>query len=152
MDNMIQKYFFKSFLIKIFSFQEEEGQKQFEAVISNHTWKTPKNIDGKIYYIPEIRLKDENEGNLRSRVSSLLKEPDIEERLMWDTYLGEHSKWELLGIVAHKVEKIPYDDSTYEDYNLEDPFHDFDYDVPDDTHAMEWNEVEEEWSNEGDYS
>ena len=40
----------------------------------------------------------------------------------------------------------------YEDYNLEDPFHDFDYDVPDDTHAMEWNEVEEEWSNEGDYS
>ena len=71
---------------------------------------------------------------------------------MRDIYLGENSKWELLGIVAHKVEKIPYDDSNYEDYNLEDPFHDFDYDVPDDTHAMEWNEVEEEWSNEGDYS
>ena len=149
---IIQKYFFKSFLIKIFSFPEEEDQKRFEAVISNHTWKTPRKIDGKIYYIPNIRLKDESEGNLRNRVSSLLNEPNLEKRLMWDIYLGENSKWELLGIVADKVEKRPYDDSTYEEYNPENPFHDFDYDVPDDTHDMEWNEAEEEWSNEGDYS
>ena len=162
----IQRYHFRNFLVRIYSFLEENGKKKFAAKINNNKWQTSVYSSGNT---PEgsrklpryLVLYDESEENLRDRVSSLLKEPDLEKDLIEDIDLAvASSKWKHLGIEANSLvppgadfESIygeePYDDSPY---NYNNPLDDYDYDSIDDTHSMEWNEVEEEWSNEGDYS
>ena len=167
----IQRYHFRNFLVNIYSFLGENGKKKFAANINNNKWQTSVYSSGNT---PEgsrklpryIVLYDESEENLRDRVSSLLKEPDLEKGLIEYLDLGAaSSKWNHLvtrhlGIEVNSLvppgadfESIygeePYDESPYNDNK---PLDDYDYDSVDDTHSMEWNEVEEEWSNESDYS
>ena len=162
----IQRYHFKNFLVHIYSVLGKNGKKKFAAKINNDKWQTSVYSSGNT---PEgsrklprsIVLYDESEENLRNRVSSLLKEPDLEKDLTGDMLLAvESSRWNGLGIEVNSLvppgadfESVygeePHDDSPYDDNN---PLDDYDFDSVDDTHSMEWNEVEEEWSNEEDYS
>ena len=133
----IQKYFFRNFLITIRFRLTQNGKKEFRAILRNYKWAE----------IESIILDDEDERNLRKRVSSLLKKPYLGKE---KPFLGEYSQ-NKLGIQVVKMSLPPDDYDPLEDndpYEDNNPFNDYDYDSIDDIHPLEWNETEEEWSND----
>ena len=150
---IFKKYKYKNFHVtlcfyKKYLFSDEEST----AFIRNNKWKNWK----------FIMLTEKDMDKLKRKVTTFLKNPDLSEaginRLKITTF-SHNYKEERAQINKDDNEWLEqwwlskrHEDSFMEDISSENQYYDeIPYDSIEDTHSLEWNEHEEEWSNEEDF-
>lgn len=156
---IIQKYFFRDFKIEI-GFYIKNSEKHLTASIRNKKWKKTN----------FLMLTDEDEKNLRNKVSLFLKNPDLREKNIYKlgivVFRTQDQKTKIEDERKSKsVETISrLEDRFYKDWGI-DPEDIYEqelremallestkeYSSIDDAHSLEWNVEDEEWSNDDDY-
>ena len=126
---IIQQYFYRDFKITICFFLKKNGQKDLTAFIRNKKWLETE----------FIILTDLNEKNLRKKVSSFLKKPDLREENISNLGIKVFIKSDQ----NPELRNFPFvtDKSLIEEARIEEELR-----WAEDS-ALNWTQEDEDWSN-----